>query len=124
MNNKKAEWEKAVAKALREGDANFFTPDIIKLALAKEGFTAPTDGARAANLKALAMVESMLVQVTKDDGAERTDEQIAKGAARQFASLMDLTPEEEKAIEGRCLAKLAGAIPTKGNGGTSPGAMN
>ena len=101
----KAPWELEVEKALETGDADAITPDLILLGLAKEAFKGETPGARASNLKTLALSRAMLVQVIKDDGDSLSDEQIAQTIADKLAPMFGLDHAE---VKQKWLEKMRG----------------
>ena len=109
---KKAPWEEEAEKALAEGDASHFTPDVIKLIVAKQAMDAGTPGAQVSASKVLAQIEAMLIQVTKDAGAEQTDEQLAAIIAKDLAPALGV---DEETIEQAYLDKLKGKMPGQVN---------
>lgn len=97
----KADWELEIEKALETGEAGAITNDLIKLGLAKQAFHGDTPGARATNLKSLAQVNSMLIQVVKDDRDDITDDQLAMVCAEQFHNVsqwLDTVISKEDAL--------------------------
>ena len=92
----KAPWEEAADKALAEGDASHFTPETIKLIVAKQAMDAGTPGAQVSASKVLAQIEAMLIQVTKDESDKRTDDQLADSLAKDLAPILGIDKDAIK----------------------------